>query len=133
MVAAGATRVVVPNAAAAWEFTCEPHEDPGAVQQRLDGLAAQMRATGVRKFDMPLFSAHQMGSCHMGCSRATSAVDPDGCVWDVEGLFVADGSLFPTPSGVNPMITIYGVSHLVASGIAQRWKMAARAAASRAA
>jgi choline dehydrogenase-like flavoprotein len=40
---------------------------------------------------------------------------------------MADASLFPTPSGVNPMITVYGLAHLVASGIARRWKVARKA------
>jgi choline dehydrogenase-like flavoprotein len=43
-------------------------------------------------------------------------------VWDVSGLFCADGSVFPTPSGANPMITIYGVAYLTAQGIASKWK-----------
>jgi choline dehydrogenase-like flavoprotein len=46
-------------------------------------------------------------------------------VWDVSGLYVADGSTFPTPSGVNPMIAIYGVSHLIAQGIAAKWRAGA--------
>jgi hypothetical protein len=34
-----------------------------------------------------------------------SVCDPNGEVWDVAGLYVADASTFPTASGVNPMIT----------------------------
>jgi choline dehydrogenase-like flavoprotein len=45
-------------------------------------------------------------------------------VWDVSGLFVGDGSAFPTPSGVNPQITIYGIAHMMAGGIAARWRAA---------
>lgn len=56
-----------------------------------------------------------------------SAVDPSGECWDVSGLYVADASLFPTASGVNPMISVYALSHLVASGIAQRWRAAQKA------
>ena len=49
-----------------------------------------------------LASYHQMGSCRMGADPATSAVGPDHRTHEVEGLFVADASLFPTASGVNP-------------------------------
>jgi hypothetical protein len=56
---------------------------------------------------------------HM-CS--SSACDPHGEVWDVSGLYCADGSVFPTPSGVNPMITIYGVAYLTAQRIASKWR-----------
>jgi choline dehydrogenase-like flavoprotein len=51
----------------------------------------------------------------------------------VAGLYIADASLFLTPSGVNPMITVYSLAHLVATGIAQRWKAAKKAAGAAAA
>lgn len=57
----------------------------------------------------------------------SSVCDADGECWDVAGLHVADGSLFPTASGVNPMITIYGLSYMVAGRIAERWKAARKA------
>ena len=49
--------------------------------------------------------------------RAQAVVRPDGESWDVPGLYVADGSVFPTPSGVNPMLTIMGVGHYVAGQV----------------
>lgn len=52
--------------------------------------------------------------------RRTSACDPHGEVWDVSGLYIADGSAFPTPSGVNPMVTIYAMSYLTAQCIAHQ-------------
>jgi hypothetical protein len=73
MVAAGACRIVVPNAAQCWDVQFEPTDSPQQRQQRTEALLERMRAIGVVKYDMPLFSAHQMGSCHMGSSRR--------CVW----------------------------------------------------
>ena len=61
-----------------------------------------------------------MGSARLGGDRAQSVVRPDGESWEVRGLYVADGSLFPTPSGVNPMLTIMAAGHYVASGVAAR-------------
>ncbi|KAI8089029.1 uncharacterized protein BX664DRAFT_331992 [Halteromyces radiatus] len=49
---------------------------------------------------------HQMGTCRMGPSPRVSVVKPTGETWEVNGLYVADASVFPTGSGVNPMITI---------------------------
>lgn len=60
--------------------------------------------------------------CPFARCCSSSACNPSGEVWDVSGLYVADGSVFPTPSGVNPMITIYGVAYLTAQGIVSRWK-----------
>jgi long-chain-alcohol oxidase len=55
----------------------------------------------------------------MGSNPATSVVCETGESWDVAGLYVADASLFPTASGVNPMITIESLCHMVAEGAAQ--------------
>lgn len=64
-------------------------------------------------------SFHIMGSARMGGSPRDSACKPDGETWDVLGLYVCDGSTFPTASGVNPMITIEAIAHLNASGLAR--------------
>ena len=41
-------------------------------------------------------------------------------VVQVSNLYVADASLFPTSTGVNPMITVAAMSYLVAQGLAQK-------------
>ncbi|HEV2811392.1 MAG TPA: GMC family oxidoreductase N-terminal domain-containing protein [Acidimicrobiales bacterium] len=63
-------------------------------------------------------SFHIMGSARMGPSPRDSACNPEGETWDARGVFVCDGSTFPTASGVNPMITIEAIAHLNASRLA---------------
>ncbi|MFN8522454.1 MAG: GMC family oxidoreductase [Chloroflexota bacterium] len=63
------------------------------------------------------FSFHQLGSCAMGQDPRTSAVDLAGGVHGVRGLYVADGSLCPTATGVNPMVTIAALADYVARGV----------------
>jgi choline dehydrogenase-like flavoprotein len=53
----------------------------------------------------------------MGSSPKTSAVKPTGETWDVKDLYVADASLFPTASGVNPMLTTYSLAYSIAQFI----------------
>jgi choline dehydrogenase-like flavoprotein len=60
------------------------------------------------------FSAHQMGTAPMGGDPRTSVVDPTGAVWGYDNLLVADGSIFPQASGVNPMLTIMAMASRVA-------------------
>ena len=40
----------------------------------------------------------------------------------VSNLYVADASLFPTSTGVNPMITVEAMAYMVAQGLAQNFK-----------
>lgn len=67
-----------------------------------------------------VFSAHQMGTCRMGIDPKTSVCDERGRVRGVPGLYVADASLFPTSSGVNPMITVMAMAYMVGAEIAKR-------------
>ena len=63
-------------------------------------------------------SAHQMGTCRMSARAADGVVDPRGRVWGAVGLYVADASVFPSASGVNPMITNMAVADWIARGVA---------------
>ncbi|HET9507846.1 MAG TPA: GMC family oxidoreductase N-terminal domain-containing protein, partial [Gaiellaceae bacterium] len=67
-----------------------------------------------------LYSFHLMGSARMGASPAFAAANAHGETWDVRNLVVADGSAFPTASGVNPMVTIEAIAHLNATRLAAR-------------
>lgn len=80
----------------------------------IDRVCAIPLAAGGHK----IFSAHQMGSCRMGTDPATSVAGPCGELHDVGGVWIGDGSAFPTPSGTNPMISIMGLAHRTAEAIA---------------
>lgn len=66
---------------------------------------------------LPLFSAHQMGTCRIGVARRSAVCDARGAVFGLEGVYVADASLFPASSGVNPMITIMALARHIARGL----------------
>jgi len=65
-----------------------------------------------------LFSAHQMGTCRMGADPQTSVANPWGELHDVPGVWIGDGSAFPTPSGTNPMVSIMALAHRTAEAMA---------------
>lgn len=69
--------------------------------------------------EISYLSAHQMGSCRMSAKPADGVVDPKGKVWGCENLYVADGSVFPSASGVNPMITILAISDYISRQLAE--------------
>ncbi|KAF6827017.1 long chain fatty alcohol oxidase [Colletotrichum musicola] len=64
-------------------------------------------------------SAHQMGTCRMAPNEDEGVVGPKGHVWGTENLFVADASVFPSASGVNPMITNMAIADWIAAGISK--------------
>jgi len=102
--AAGATRVA------------SLHTPP--VELTADGDRAdfedELERRGVVPNRLGLFSAHQMSTCRIGRDRLASVANPDGQVWDAKGLYVTDGSAFPTSSGVNPMLTIMALARRTA-------------------
>ncbi|ORY69712.1 long chain fatty alcohol oxidase [Pseudomassariella vexata] len=67
----------------------------------------------------PFGSAHQMGTCRMASYEGEGVVDSHGKVWETRDLYVADASVFPSASGVNPMITNMAISDWIARGIAK--------------
>ncbi|WP_323774796.1 GMC family oxidoreductase [Alcanivorax sp.] len=67
-------------------------------------------------------SAHVMGGCTMGGDETRSVVNSDGSYKHLNGLYVIDGSVFPTSLGVNPQLTIYGMSARNASTLASKLK-----------
>ncbi|TMM11230.1 MAG: oxidoreductase [Actinobacteria bacterium] len=77
-----------------------------------------------------LFSAHQMGTCRMGNDPKTSVANPWGELHDVPGVWIGDGSAFPTPSGTNPMVSIMALAHRTAEAIADAAGARAETAAS---
>jgi choline dehydrogenase-like flavoprotein len=80
-----------------------------------DQLGEQLRKIGIASNRQIFFSAHQMGTCTLGSDPNMSVVDPTGKVWGYDNIIVADASLFPMASGVNPMLTIMAMAGRVAA------------------
>jgi len=75
-------------------------------------------AASLAPFEHAVFSAHQMGTCRMGSDPSTSVANPFGELHDTNGVWIGDGSAFPTPSGTNPMISIMALARRTAFAIA---------------
>ena len=88
------------------------------VGDSLDDFIARAQRVPLRAGGHKLFSAHQMGSCRMGTDPATSVANPWGELHDTPGVYIGDGSAFPTPSGTNPMVSIMALAHRTAEAIA---------------
>jgi len=94
--AAGAREVVIPAVP--------------AVRLRSPSDLEGLDTSFVRPHGVPLTAVHPMGTLRMGEDPTMSVVKSTGEHHDVRGLFVADGSLFPTSLGGPPQIGIYAMA-----------------------
>ncbi len=96
------------------------HTDPIEIRtekdlSRLDDAPYGPNRVGV-------YSAHQMGGAAMSDDPRLGVVRPEDLRHhQVENLHVIDGSVFPTSCGVNPQLSIYGLAHRTATGLARSW------------
>lgn len=94
-------------------------KDPEFVDPKFAAWLLRMRQVGNAPPLASYSSAHQMGSCRMSATEDGGVVDKTGKVWGAEGLYVADSSILPSASGVNPMISTLAVSDWVSRGLAR--------------
>lgn len=63
--------------------------------------------------------AHQVGTCRFGSDPAASVLDAQCRLHGYEGIYVVDGSVFPTSLGVGPALTIAANALRVAGHVAK--------------
>jgi choline dehydrogenase-like flavoprotein len=60
---------------------------------------------------------HLFGTARLGSDPRSSVVRPDFRHHHVDGLYIADSSIFPTNLGVNPQLPIMALAALCAERI----------------
>lgn len=98
----------------------------GINDARFQAWLEEVKSRGFPLPESVFVSAHQMGTCRMSAQAKGGVVDGHGKVWGTEGLYVADASVFPSASGVNPMVTNMAISDWISRGIAQGLEKRAR-------
>ena len=78
--------------------------------QSVKDIDSTLARAGWGSNELALYSAHPLGTCHMGEDSRSSVVDSHCQTHDVKGLFVIDGSVTPTSLGVNPQITLLAIA-----------------------
>ncbi|PNH66212.1 hypothetical protein VD0002_g3083 [Verticillium dahliae] len=100
----------------------EEGEEAGVNDPAFTAWLERVRAVGNKPPNALFTSAHQMGTCRMAANEDEGVVDPRGRVFGTEGLYVADASVFPSASGVNPMITNMAIAEWIAMGVSKELK-----------
>lgn len=72
----------------------------------------------VRPSQVKMTFNHMFGSCRLSADPRRGPVDLDGALRGVRGVYVADASLFPSGSAVNPQATIMALSDLISRRVA---------------
>ena len=63
---------------------------------------------------------HPSGTCRMGAPTTVAVVDPTLRVRGIEGLSIADGSIFPSMPTVNPMVGTFMIGEKAADLVRER-------------
>jgi choline dehydrogenase-like flavoprotein len=113
--AGGATEVLLPI------FGSSTFKKPSELDFLLE------RPPPARKVECMSF--HPLGSAKMATSERGGVVKPTGETWQVDNLYVVDGSVLPTSIGVNSQLPIMTVSMMLARGMCDDWSRIARRAA----
>jgi|MDTC01.3.fsa_nt_gb choline dehydrogenase-like flavoprotein len=103
--AAGARSVLIPN-------------DPTLMIRRGEDYS-HLLDFEIRRGALELTAVHPMASVPMGDDPSVAAVSSSGKHHHVEGVWVADASLFPTSIGVPPQLSTYALGLHVGRGIAR--------------
>ena len=102
------------------DVTPSPEDiDPGVTDPRFAAWLTELKRVGNKPPVGTFACAHQMGSNRMSAQEKDGVVDPKGRVWGTEGLYVSDASVFPSASGVNPMITNMAISDWISRGVSK--------------
>ncbi len=75
---------------------------------------------GYKVGSLKLASAHPQGGNRMGTDERTSVVNSECRSHEIENLYICDASVFPTPLGVNPQLTVMTIASLAAKKIIEK-------------
>ena len=65
-------------------------------------------------------SQHPLGTCRISQDAARGVVSQDHETWEVQELFVLEGSVVPSSLGVNPQLTIMALANRAAQNLVER-------------
>jgi choline dehydrogenase-like flavoprotein len=99
--------------------TVTPLHERGRASRSWAEAREAIAALPMAPLQTKVLSAHVMGGCGMAGRAELGVVRPDGRHWQLEGLSVHDGSLFPTSIGANPQLSIYGLVTRLATRLAR--------------
>jgi len=90
--------------------------------------ARKLEAAKIDARRIECMAFHPLGSARVGLDARSGVVDQRGEVFELPGLFVADGSVLPTSIGVNSQVPIMATATRIAWRLDERFAQLARRA-----
>jgi choline dehydrogenase-like flavoprotein len=115
MFRAGAKKVYLPTTEDVLEGEAKDELRPAVLTEIAQADLVEKRLRFIPNRSI-VTSAHLQATNKMGARAADSVVSRDFRVWGTAGLYVVDGSVFPTSIGANPMQSIYTFAKIFADG-----------------
>jgi choline dehydrogenase-like flavoprotein len=110
-----------------YSFTCSAEADAlyGKFKEMLNSIGMSAHHVLSKNFYMdmniPIAGvAHQAGTCRFGADPATSVADVNCKAHELDNLYLADTSIFPSIGAVNPALTVMANAIRVGDHIAER-------------
>lgn len=96
----------------------------GRVRKSMEDIADALEAKMVHNplsYLSRVITVHPLGGCPMGRTPADGVVNSHGEVFHYPGLYVADGSVMPGPTGPNPSLTIAALADRFSDHLIAHW------------
>ncbi|GAB3127566.1 GMC family oxidoreductase [Tsukamurella serpentis] len=89
-------------------------------EQSLERFLERSHAAGYGVGEIAIGSTEPMSSARMASSNRRGVADPEGALWDVPNVVLADASMLPTACGVHPIGTVQALALRNARALAAR-------------
>lgn len=96
----------------------------GRVRKSMEDIADALEAKMVHNplsYLSRVITVHPLGGCPMGQTPAEGVVNAHGEAFHYPGLYVADGSVMPGPTGPNPSLTIAALADRFSDHLIAHW------------
>nr|WP_254657606.1 FAD-dependent oxidoreductase [Tsukamurella pulmonis] len=90
--------------------------------QAVEQFLERSHAAGYGVGEIALGAQDPMSTARMASSERRGAADPEGALWDVPNVVIADASMLPTASGVHPIGVVQALALRNARALAARLK-----------
>ncbi|MBI5181257.1 MAG: GMC family oxidoreductase [Nitrospirae bacterium] len=91
------------------------------VKEIVESLGGELLITEPYQEIGEVVTFHPLGTCRMAVDKSDGVIDSNCQVFDNPNLYIVDGSVIPSPLGVNPSLTIAAIAERASDYIIQKF------------